>query len=152
MQKSVSPVSETLVKINLFSLGINWILALFGNVEFMLVVKCVNKSYIAVVRSSQLGRKPNLALACLWKFHSYTAWSVLWWKEYTCVSYPDDRCFCCLLAGDIGERCLSYLSLSLPTCKINVLSYIISKPVLRLRCVCVKRTKDTPKSCHHPRD
>lgn len=51
MQKSVNTVSETLVKINLISLGINWLLALFGNVEFMLVVKYVNKSYIAVVRS-----------------------------------------------------------------------------------------------------
>lgn len=73
MQKSVNPVSESLVKINLFSLGINWILALFGNVEFMLGVKYVNKSYIAVVRSSQLARKPNSAFACLWKFHSSSA-------------------------------------------------------------------------------
>lgn len=51
MQKSVNIVSETLVKINLFSLGINQILALFGNMEFMLVVKYANKSYIAVVRT-----------------------------------------------------------------------------------------------------
>lgn len=42
---------ESLVKINLFSLGINWILALIGNVEFALVVKYVTKSYMSVVRS-----------------------------------------------------------------------------------------------------
>jgi hypothetical protein len=32
-------------------LGINWILALFGNIEFMLVVKYANKFCIAVVRT-----------------------------------------------------------------------------------------------------
>lgn len=50
-KKSVNAVREALVKINLFSLGINWILASFGNVEFMLGMKYVNKSYIALARS-----------------------------------------------------------------------------------------------------
>lgn len=61
--KSMNIVSGIFIKINLFSLGLYWILVLFGNVEFMSVVKYGNKCHIAVARAArQLERKQNAVI------------------------------------------------------------------------------------------
>lgn len=46
--KSINIISRIFTEINLFSLGRYQILVLFGNAEFMYVVKYGNKSHIAV--------------------------------------------------------------------------------------------------------
>lgn len=57
--KSMSTISEILIKINLFSLGIYWTLVLFGNAEVMSAVKCGNEARII----RQLKRKQNSVFA-----------------------------------------------------------------------------------------
>lgn len=57
---SRNTLSEILIKINLFSLSIYRIGVLFGNTEFISVVKYGNKSPVAVARTvCQLERKQN---------------------------------------------------------------------------------------------
>lgn len=69
--ESVNALSEILIKINFFSWGIYWILVLFGNAEFMSVVKYGNKAHIAAARTvRRLERKRNSALAFLGRFAS----------------------------------------------------------------------------------
>lgn len=64
--KPMNTINEIFIKINFFSLGIYQILVLFGNAEFMSVVKYGNKSHIAMARTiRQLEREQNSAFACL---------------------------------------------------------------------------------------
>lgn len=65
----VNVLSEIFIKINFFLWGIYWILVLFGNVEFMFVVKYGNKVYIVAVRIvRRLERKRNLVLVFFGRF------------------------------------------------------------------------------------
>lgn len=76
--KPMNTINEIFVKINFFSLDIYQILVLFGNVEFMSVVKYGNKSHIAVARTiRQLERKQNSAFACLGRSRTQGARSQL---------------------------------------------------------------------------
>lgn len=64
--KPMNTINEIFTKINFFSLGIYQIPVLFGNAEFMSVVKYGNKSHIAMARTiRQLERKQNSVIACL---------------------------------------------------------------------------------------
>lgn len=76
--KPMNTINEIFVKINFFSLDIYQILVLFGNAEFMSVVKYGNKSHIAMARTiRQLERKQNSAFACLGRSRTQGARSQL---------------------------------------------------------------------------
>lgn len=128
--KKICKHCETLVKINLFSLGINWILALFRNTEFMLLVKDANKSFLAVVRTraSWRGTGTRPLLVCGRRFTSL-------YPEAPFAPAPlRTRALHRLPASwQCGKSCFAYLSLSLPTYKLKVLRWIVLKSVLRLR-------------------
>jgi hypothetical protein len=99
MHKSVNTISEILIKINLFSLGINWILVLFGNVEFMSVVKYTNKPHCCSQDYLPTGEEMGLSICFSVKVSHSESLKPCLLQALFCSPSPAGFCFCHSLAG-----------------------------------------------------
>lgn len=151
---SRNTVSEILIKINLFSLNIHWIGVLFGNTEFISVVKDGNKSPLAVARTvCQLEREQNSGVRLSGEAsHPGSPKPSLWREQPEC---PLPRLLHLPLTSwvTLGPP-LHFPGLSVPICNIQTLESTVSKSAVLTLNSAQKASEQllkNSKSCLRPR-
>lgn len=151
---SRNTVSEILIKINLFSLNIHRIGVLFGNTEFISVVKYGNKSPLAVARTvCQLERKQNSGVSLSGEAsHPGSPKPSLWREQPEC---PLPRLLHLPLTSwvTLGPP-LHFPGLSVPICNIQTLESTVSKSAVLTLNSAPKASEQllkNSKSCLRPR-
>ena len=151
---SRNTVSEILIKINLSSLNIHRIGVLFGNTEFISVVKYGNKSPVAVARTvCQLERKQNSGVSLSGEASHPGSPKPSLWREQPEFPLPPLLHLPLTSWVTLGPL-LHFPGLSVPICNIQMLESTVSKSaVLTLNSAqkaSEQRLKNS-KSCLHPR-
>lgn len=151
---SRNTVSEILIKINLFSLNIHRIGVLFGNTEFISVVKYGNKSPLAVARTvCQLEREQNSGVSLSGEAsHPGSPKPSLWREQPEC---PLPRLLHLPLTSwvTLGPP-LHFPGLSVPICNIQTLESTVSKSAVLTLNSAPKASEQllkNSKSCLRPR-
>ena len=127
MQHPETLLSEILININLFSLSIYRIGVLFGNTEFISVIKYGNKSPVAVARTvCQLERKQNSGVSLSGEAsHPESPKPSLWWEQPEFPLLP--LLHLPLTSWMTLGQPLHFPCLSVPICNLKTLDSTISK-------------------------